>query len=842
MRLRSVIHWPAAWWVVVMAALISLAALYHPPAAKWEVSAGAPGHPSPPLKPGLALGQPLSTPGSQLDHLSLRFHPFDPKIKGPLEILLLAGGAPPQNDEALTRRVLRRWVLSGQEIQDKNPRRLEVAPALKTSDLGPLFVMVRPGRSFSGRLGVWLTDDEEQAWPRAQVLEAGADKAFSARPGQGWMALTLGSEGKVSWLALWTAQGWTAWLGLAGLGFALLLLAHLAPYLSRSWGRPKPAPKGWPRSSRALTVASLGLVLGGLGGLAAACQHAAANRYLDHSMHRSIVVGFKIHLTAWSAALFLTALVSVLILILLSHDKTPWKKLQRRGCWPLIENLTALFAPLGAGWLMYGWLVKPWGWPGWPFGLLCLFLGLGAARLWPGGASGRAKGFLYGAAGGFLALIMALNLWVPLDKRLRPPEGPNVVLIVVDTLRADHLGCYGYERATSPHIDQLARESTHFLQALSAAPWTSPSFSSLLTACYPRLVGFWGTDPPVIDERFILLAEIFRENNYATEGIISHSFLSKSLGFGQGFDAYDEDNALGHQHVSSPSLTAKAVSFIRHHRSRPFFLFLHYFDPHYAYILHPEYNYYPDYQGGLKSGESIISLRKKAPRMTSEDVRFVEALYDSEIRFTDEYIGRLLSALKELGLFENTLIVFTADHGEEFCQRGDHWIGHTKTVFEEQIHVPLLIKPAGPSAGEVVEEAVQLLDVGPTILDLAGLARPKNWRPHGRSLLAKDAAAAKERAIVSETRRYDLARSVIYNGWKLVVAPRTHPQPRLFDLVNDPGETTDLAAQKAALTAKLMKWLFDWDETTRWESLGRRAKGARFSEEQIQRLKSLGYM
>lgn len=265
----------------------------------------------------------------------------------------------------------------------------------------------------------------------------------------------------------------------------------------------------------------------------------------------------------------------------------------------------------------------------------------------------------------------------------------------MDTLGAGHLSSYGYFRKTTPFIDELSRDSVFFKNAISSAPWTTPSLACLFASQYPAALGFEGEEPIELDESFVTLAEVFKHNRYITKGIVSHDFISSKLKFDQGFDSYNQTNARGYGYVSSPSVTNLAVSFLNGHKKEKFFLFLHYFDPHFDYILHKEFDYYPEYRGSLQSGEHKDSLLAKAPTMSADDIKFLNAVYDSEISFTDKYIGRFLKELKRLGLYDSALIIFTADHGEGFVERKDYWIGHTKKLYQELIHVPLIIKLPG---------------------------------------------------------------------------------------------------------------------------------------------------
>ena len=297
---------------------------------------------------------------------------------------------------------------------------------------------------------------------------------------------------------------------------------------------------------------------------------------------------------------------------------------------------------------------------------------------------------------------------------------PNVVLIVIDTLRADHVGTLGYSRATTPNIDALARQSIVFENAVAAAPWTLPSIATILTSQYPSVLGI--RDQPVpMDGRFPLLSEVLKQEGYTTCGIVSHSLLSKTLGFGKGFEKYDEHNIAGRGGVSSPSVTNKAISFLGENPKSPFFLFLHYFDPHYNYLFHPDYDYDPAYDGVIKSGHSIRDLWEIRDLLSDSDLRHLVALYDSEINYTDEHVGMLLEELKTRGLFDNSIIVIVADHGEEFMERG--WIGHCVSLHQELIHVPLIIK-LPESIPHRVSTPVGLIDIVPTLCKTLGVNVP----------------------------------------------------------------------------------------------------------------------
>ena len=438
-----------------------------------------------------------------------------------------------------------------------------------------------------------------------------------------------------------------------------------------------------------------------------------------------------------------------------------------------------------------------------------------------------------------VVFLLILNLAIVVGKRINLPKGPNVILIVVDTLRADHLSCYGYSRKTSPNIDNLSLDSVLFKNAISPAPWTAPSIGSLLTSQYPSVLGF-KDDAVKINDKFLTLAEIFKENYYKTKGIISHEYVSHKVGFNQGFDSYDEDNSRGEYDISSPSITEKAISFIKeHHKNHKFFLFLHYFDPHCNFNMHPNYNYYPNYSGTLTSGQTQVELLEKAPSMSADDIKYIKALYDSEISFTDEYIGKFLNKLKELGLYNNTLIIFTADHGEEFLERGDYWIGHCKTLYQELIHVPLIIKLPGKNKKKIIDKYIGLIDLMPTIIDYAGLRIPNEYE--GEIVNINDEKELKSKIIISETKKKANLQSVIWRPWKFIYDPNGNLE-QLFNLKKDPNESKNVALKDERILKEMETILQNWNDYVKLNKSEAKAQIPNFTEEQKKRLKSLGYI
>ena len=410
---------------------------------------------------------------------------------------------------------------------------------------------------------------------------------------------------------------------------------------------------------------------------------------------------------------------------------------------------------------------------------------------------------------------------------------PDVLLIVVDTLRADALGCYGGEPGASPAIDRLAREGVRFAHAVSQAPWTTPSIGALMTSEYPTTLGIITERSPLPDE-VETLAEFLRARGYRTGAVVSHSFCSSRWGFDQGFDVFDESNVIGPQGVTSPGVTAKALEFLEVESDRPYFLWLHYFDPHDAFLAHPGHEFPgPEgYEGPVVSGLKLPKLLRLD--LEEPDLETLRSFYKSEVSFTDHHVGRVLEHLRAKGRLEDTLVVFTADHGEEFHDHGA--LGHQHTLYEELVHVPLIVRAPGRAperARGTVERTVASIDVYPTVLDVLGFepSRPLE----GRSLFGPD----EPRLVFSETSKRLHVRAVVSDRMKLVghLGDRTI---ELFELGSDPGETRDLSAERPEEAARLRRALEEWTAEVR----RKRYRGAELelSPEEAGHLQELGYV
>ncbi len=397
--------------------------------------------------------------------------------------------------------------------------------------------------------------------------------------------------------------------------------------------------------------------------------------------------------------------------------------------------------------------------------------------------------------------------------------GRNLVLITIDTLRADHLGCYGDERARTPNIDALARDGIRFEQAISAVPITLPSHVTLMTGLDPPSHGVRSNGSFRLGPQHPTLAESLRARGYATSAVVAAFVLDARYGLNRGFDHYDDEIVA--QSVTSHSgsfharradvVTAAATTWLKGHLDvdrRPFFLWAHYYDPHVPYS---------------PPAELAAAFRDRP--------------YDGEIAFVDAQIGVLLSWLRARGVLDDTLVVVTSDHGEGLGEHGEPT--HMDLIYDSTLRVPLIL--SNPrllrGIGVVDDRVAGLVDVLPTVLGLLGIDPPKGSLD-GRNVTSRGDA---DRALYVES----LAPYLDY-GWAALHGLRTlrdkfilAPTPEYFDLRADPGELVNLhSAQPASriLEQRLTRRMAGWPSDAQ-----ARERGEALDEDARERLRSLGY-
>jgi arylsulfatase len=466
------------------------------------------------------------------------------------------------------------------------------------------------------------------------------------------------------------------------------------------------------------------------------------------------------------------------------------------------------------------------------------------------------------AAGAALVLLAAVNAaaWWSFDRGPRPRL--NVLLITIDTLRADHLGAYGYARPTSPNIDRLAREGVLFGHAKAQWPKTGPSFASMLSSTYGHTNGLIRTTPQRMPDRFLLLAELLKAGRYDTSAAVANVSLARLFNFDQGFDRYVEIwNEGKDERLRTELVTRHGLDLLeRASRRRPFFLWLHYLDPHARYEPPPRFHemfvgdrhYDPTRRAPLNDDieEDIGGIPARANLGTEDRIAYYVAQYDAEIRYVDEQVGLLLKNLEERGLAGETLVVLTADHGESL---GDHnyYFEHGRLPYEDCVRVPLILRGPGTGApGRVVRSPVELIDVLPTLLDLAGL--PPAPGAEGKSLrrlLEGDRVGGARWAYAFAESGYakDYQRSITTERYKLIWVPDREDRRimrgrdlELYDLGADPGETRNLVDERPAVAILLQARL------RRWIKAGGAAAGAppavSLDSKTEEQLRSLGYV
>jgi arylsulfatase A-like enzyme len=457
--------------------------------------------------------------------------------------------------------------------------------------------------------------------------------------------------------------------------------------------------------------------------------------------------------------------------------------------------------------------------------------------------------------------ILKILLWVGFVPFLwafgTPNPKTNVLFITIDTLRADHLHSYGYSRETAPYLDRLSREGARFGTVYCQLPATGPSHTSIFTSRYPHTHGVVANGW-VLSNTQMTLAEIFKERGYETAAFVSSFPLDAQFGLDQGFDTYDDEFSIEgstkknissweHHNVKegfdrrADVTTHKVLQWLNKNKEKPFFLWVHYFDPHAPYDPPKPFD-------RMFTEANEDSLHRKI------------ALYDGEIRFTDQEIEKLLKQLDMYHLTNKTLIVVTSDHGEGL---GEHnWMGHAVYIYEEELHVPLIMRlPGRIPANTIVNTPIETIDIAPTVLRLLEMPVPEafegrdlsSWT-EGRTKAPQDGDVYFERMhyygkpdYFNET-QYLLKRvkglplkgekyGIRHNHMKFIWAPSENTE-ELYDLAQDPEENVNIArGDQRDLAAPYRKMLQRWVRSHPFS--GPRQE---IDEKTREKLRSLGYI
>ena len=679
-----------------------------------------------------------------------------------------------------------------------------------------------------------------------------------------------------------------------------------------------------------LLLAACGMVVG-LVSAAAGWRLASPERPLHVSVAAgAVVLAFilaarlredPLAATTWGAALGGALATAAAVFLLLPGVSRRWSAIKGMG--PALIAVVPL-AAAGAwatAYIRFG--LRPGDlWPRVAIaagGVLVALAVIGAGARWLPPLAGRAARWWRPVAATLPApaLAVVVMLWASGAR-----SAPAVIVITIDTLRADRLGCYGSQAGLTPNLDRFARDAIVFENAFAQSPWTANSFATMFTGRYLRDIesvpADWTKRLPTPSMTFsaqdaggapLLLPEIMREAGYATAAEITNPYLDQKLGWDRGFDYFRNEHSvpperiwlrptppqalLGWRHASltgwfarrsyvrpankriyghtvhgreqGDRLTAAATQWLSEHGSRaPFFLWVHYMDPHEPYLapdlpaemeakLDPgSKEYLRRARGGMVCNPSPVQapaartpplstgawIDRGEPRpTTSESVRAAtRMMYGYEVRYADRCVGRLLDRLRRAGLYERALIIVTADHGEELWDHGK--LGHGHALYDEILQVPLLLKLPGLARGQRVQRQVRLLDVMPTVLEVAGVSYRGPLR--GRSLLKALEPDDEDRPLFAEGVIYGEEQKCVRTARYKVIAHGATRRFEVYDLRADPAEKRDLGANQRIAAAE-RALLTDWMTAPTRRASGPAADPP-MTPQVLDALRSLGYV
>jgi len=399
------------------------------------------------------------------------------------------------------------------------------------------------------------------------------------------------------------------------------------------------------------------------------------------------------------------------------------------------------------------------------------------------------------------------------------PRDANVLLITLDTTRADHLSCYNSGRAKTPHLDGLAARGVRFAHATVQVPLTLPSHACIMTGAYPPVHGLRDMGGFVLDKSHPTIATLTQAAGFATAAFVGSRAVAKHFGLAYGFDSYDDDMGAQTEEGKLPGIfperrasvvTDRALDWLKQNAQRKFFLWAHYYDPHQPYDPPEPYKH-----------------------------QYAKNLYDGEIAYMDEQVGRLLDGLDQLGLTSRTLVIAMGDHGESLGEHGE--LTHGIFLYDATLHVPLIV--AGPDVprGKVIDDQVRSIDLHPTVMEFLHLVPSRETQGVSLWPLIQSGTHVRSNYSYGETiypRTYmgwSELRAVRTDGWKFILAPH----PELYDLHRDPGELQNLITKHPAEADQFQKLL--------WKIAGTQGKTENVTtvpmDEQTRReLESLGYV
>jgi len=456
-----------------------------------------------------------------------------------------------------------------------------------------------------------------------------------------------------------------------------------------------------------------------------------------------------------------------------------------------------------------------------------------------------------------LVSLAAVSIWAASAEPREAPAGrPNILLVSIDTLRADHVHSYGYHRETTPALDRLASEGVRFETVTSSSSWTLPAHMSLLTGLDSLHHGVVSDFSNPLARDVPTLAEVLHQAGYATAAVVSAPYLSARWGYSRGFDQYNDYSVDSRSSQTWPVVLQQVQRILdawsAAEPTRPLFLFVHLWDAHSDFEPPPPYDalFDPDYNGDLDAA-NFLGNDTIVPDMPARDLEHLIALYDGEIRYTDDGVAALLDRFRKLGALDETIVSVTSDHGEEFFEHGRK--GHRSTLYDESIQVPWILSyPGRLPAGRTVSTPVRLIDVAPTLLSLAGVPASDFGRGPASPFVSQDVGSLAwgETTVSAATPAFSHLDtpsccipgplfSIRTAGAKFIYDPDGKVPSRLYDLDEDSGEASNLVgrgdSREQALSVSVRAWRERFSDQ-------RRDQPVPLDLEEIEALKDLGYI
>ncbi len=454
---------------------------------------------------------------------------------------------------------------------------------------------------------------------------------------------------------------------------------------------------------------------------------------------------------------------------------------------------------------------------------------------------------------------------------------PNILLIIMDAARASNLSCYGYHRPTTPNLERFAERCVVYEKAISPAGWSLPSHASMFTGLYPSCHGAHDQHKYLVPE-CPTLAELLRSRGYRTLALCDNAYVSETTGLARGFEEFNPSFTkvppafrrirrkadtglsllLGTRDAGARVTNRQFAATLRRLQNdeRPFFMFVHYLEPHAPYWPPKKYRHYLPHgvsskQAGQVNQDRVKYLANLVP-MDERDFEILTALYDGEITYLDTRVAQVINYLEESGLLDRTMVIITADHGENV---GDHqMMGHAYCLYDTLVHVPLIIHyPKGTASSGRVEHQVQTLDLLPTVLSMLGDTSLETWRSlQGYDLLSSDRHefTIAEQANPDLTTFYQRFPAVDVSGYdralKMLRTDRykyiwcSDGKHELYDLETDPDEQHNIFDDNPSiaeqLDSRLKEWLGSFEAATPSDQV------PEFDEQVKERLRGLGYL